>query len=119
MLKKPGKQKKKKEGPGEIYVCKKGDTYTSVSKTYGITARELKTLNDLKSEQIYEGMELKVDPKGDYTEFDKKFYTLEKGETSWKIVAKKLNMKESDLKKLNKEVSDKSFRPGKRIRFEK
>lgn len=109
----------KKSGPGEIYVCKKGDTYTSVAKAYSITTRDLKTLNALKSEPIHEGMELKVDMNGDYSAFDKKFYVLEKGETSWKIVAKKLNLKESDLKKLNKGVSDNDFRPGKRIRTEK
>ncbi len=106
-----------KSGPGEIYICKKGDTYVTVAKAYDISVKDLKILNEIRSEQIFEGMELKVDPKGDYTEYNKKFYTLEKGEDSWKVIAKKLNMKESDLKKLNKGVDDKSFRPGKKIRI--
>jgi LysM repeat protein len=104
-------------GPGETYVAKKNDTYTSIAKTHGMTVKDLKTLNGLKGEQIFEGMELKVTLNGDYTEYDKKFYTLGKGEDSWSVVAKKLNMKTADLKKLNKGLDDDSFRPGKRIRI--
>ena len=52
----------------------------------------------------------------DYSEYDKKFYILEKGENSWKIVAKKLDLKEADLKKLNKGMDESSLRPGKRVR---
>ena len=108
-----------KSGPGEIYSCKSSDTYNSVAKLYSITVKELKTLNGIKNEQMEEGMELKVDPTGDYTEYDKKFYTLSKDEDSWKVVAKKLNMKESELKKMNKGVDDNTFRPGKKIRISK
>lgn len=108
-----------KKGPGEIYSCKSTDTYNSVAKLYSISVKDLKTLNGIKNEQIEEGLELKVDPTGDYTEYDKKFYTLGKDEDSWKVVAKKLNMKESELKKLNKGVDDSSFRPGKKIRIAK
>lgn len=107
-----------KKGPGETYVCKKADTYTSIAKQFGITVKELKDLNGIKAETIFEGMELKVDPSGDYTEFDKKFYTLEKGDDSYKNIAKKLNTKE-DLKKLNKGIDEDSFRPGKKIRIAK
>jgi LysM repeat protein len=77
----------------------------------------LKTLNGLKSEQIYEGMELKVDPTGDYTDFDKKFYTLEKDDKSWKDLAKKFNMKDKDLKKLNPETKEDDLHVGRRIRI--
>lgn len=84
-----------------------------------MTVKDLKALNGLKSEVIYEGMELKVDPAGDYSEYDKKFTTLEKGDDSWKALAKRLSLKDSDLKKLNKGIDDDSFRPGKRIRIAK
>ncbi len=103
-------------GPGELYLVKKNDTYTSIAKTYNMTVKDLKVLNDLKGEQIYDGMELKVTPGGDYAVYDKKFYILGKGESSWSDVAKKLNMKAADLKKLNKGMDDDTFRPGKRIR---
>jgi len=62
---------------------------------------------------------LKVDKNGDYTDYDAKFYTLEKEDDSYSKVAKKLSLKSSDLKKLNKGVEEDSFRPGKRIRISK
>ncbi len=103
-------------GPGEIYTAKKKDTYSTISKTYSMTVKDLKTLNGLKGELIYEGMELKVNIAGDYSEYDKKFTLLLKGDDSWSAVAKRLGKKSADLKKLNKEVDDKDLRPGKRIR---
>jgi LysM repeat protein len=102
---------------GQIHVCEKGDTYGKVAKQYGLTLKELKDLNGIKSEQIRPGMELKVDKNGDYTEFDAKYYTLEKGEDSWNKVAKKLGKKSTDLKKLNKGVNEDLFRPGFRIKI--
>ena len=108
---------KEKSGPGELYTCQKGDTYVKIAKNFSITVKELKQLNDLRSEQIEAGMELKVDPKGNYADYDKKFYTLGKGEERYKDIAKKLNLKDSDLKKLNPGVDEKNFRPGKKIRI--
>ena len=108
-----------KSGPGEIYVCKKADTFTAIAKKYGITVKELKELNSLKGELIDEGMELRVDPKGDYTEYNKKFYTLTKDDKKWADIAKKLEMKPADLKKLNKGVGEDEFRTGKKIRIAK
>ncbi|MCX6290849.1 MAG: OmpA family protein [Bacteroidetes bacterium] len=105
--------------PGKIYVCEKKDTYMSVAKKFGMTMKDLKTLNGLKTEQIAEGMELKVEKTGDYTEFDSKFYTLEKGDESYSKIAKKINMKTGDLKKLNKGVDEDTFHPGKKIRIAK
>jgi peptidoglycan-associated lipoprotein len=105
--------------PGEIYTADKKDTYSSVAKKYSMDVKTLKTLNNLKSELIYEGMELKVTPDGDYTDYDKKFISLEKEDKSWKDVAKKTSLKESDLKKMNKNVDEDQFRTGKRIRIAK
>ena len=105
--------------PGKIHVAEKGDTYQKIAKRYGITQQELKKLNNLKTEPVYEGMELKVEVNGNYTEFDSKFYELQKDDKSWSSVAKKLGMKAGDLKKLNPNVDDSSFREGMRIRKEK
>jgi peptidoglycan-associated lipoprotein len=104
---------------GDIYTADKKDTYSSVAKKYNMDVKTLKSLNNLKAEPIYEGMELKVTPDGDYTDYDKKFYTLEKDDKTWKDVAKKTNLKEPDLKKLNKEVDTDQFRTGKKIRIAK
>ena len=105
--------------PGKVYVAEKKDTYMSISKKFSISMKDLKTINGLKSEQLYEGMELKVEKSGDYTDYDSKFYVLEAGDDSYSKIAKKLNLKTSDLKKMNKEVEETSFHPGKRIRISK
>lgn len=104
-------------GPGELYVAKGKDTYTSIAKTYSMTVKDLKTLNGLKGEVLFEGMELKVTMGGDYTEYDKKFTLLVKGDDSWNNLAKRLGKKAADLKKLNKGMDDDTFRPGKRVRI--
>ena len=104
---------------GDIYTAEKKDTYSSIARKYNMDVKTLKALNDLKSELIYPGMELKVTPDGDYTEFDKKFYTLQKEDKKWKDVAAKTNLKEADLKKLNKNVDEDQFRTGKKIRIAK
>ncbi len=106
-------------GPGEIYVAKKNETYNTIAKQYEMTVKDLKTLNGLKGELIYTGMELKVTPNGDYTEYDKKFHIVEKGETSWSILAKNMSMNASDLKKMNREIDEKDLRIGKKIRIAK
>ncbi|MBL0033379.1 MAG: OmpA family protein [Bacteroidetes bacterium] len=105
------------QASGELYVVKKNDTYSTIAKANSMTVKDLKALNGLKGEVIFEGMELKITPNGDYAEYDKKFRALEKGEDSWSAVAKKLNMKTADLKKLNKGVDEDTFRPGKKIRI--
>jgi peptidoglycan-associated lipoprotein len=105
------------QGAGEIYIVKKNDTYNTIAKQYNMTVKDLKMLNGLKAEQIYDGMELKVTPNGDYTEYDKNFHTLVKGENSWSVLAKNLEMKVADLKKLNKGVDEKDLRVGKSIRI--
>ncbi|MEO8088107.1 MAG: hypothetical protein ABI763_14890, partial [Bacteroidota bacterium] len=71
------------------------------------------------AELIYEGMELKVTADGDYSDYDKKFYTLDKADKKWKDVAQKTKMKEADVKKMNKNIDEDQFREGKKIRIAK
>lgn len=103
--------------PGKIHVVEKGETYGSVAKKYSLTLKDLKTLNGIKAEQIREGMELKTDMNGDYSSYDAKFYVLDKGEDSWSKLSKKLNIKSSELKKMNKGLDEDTFRPGLKIRI--
>ena len=105
--------------PGKIHVAEKGETYAKIAKQYGITQLQLKKLNGIRLEPIYEGMELKVEPNGNYTEYDSKFYELQKDDKSWSGIAKKLGMKSGELKKMNPNVDDKSFHEGMKIRKEK
>ncbi len=104
---------------GKTYVVEKQDTYTSVAKKFSISMKDLKEINGIKGEQLVAGMELKVEKNGDYTEYDSKFYSLEKGDDSYSKVAKKLNLKAADLKKMNMGVEEKAFHPGRRIRISK
>ena len=106
-----------KKEPGKIYTTGQHDTYSSVAKKYNITLKQLKDLNDIKNQQIHPNMELKVDPNGDYTEYDRKFYVLEKGDDSWSKIAKKLNLKSSELKKMNKGVEERDFKAGVKIKI--
>ena len=64
-------------------------------------------------------MELRIDPKGNYTEYNKKFYVLTKDDKKWAELAKKLEIKLADLKKLNKGVGEDEFHTGKQIRITK
>jgi len=104
--------------PGKIHTAEKGESYQKIAKMYAITQIELKKLNDLKNEAIYEGMELKVEKNGNYTAYDEKFYVLTKDDKSWSSVAKKLGMKSGDLKKMNPKIDDSTFRTGMKIRKE-
>jgi peptidoglycan-associated lipoprotein len=114
---------KPKEAPakeaGKIYTCEKKDTYMSVSKKFSISMKDLKSMNGIKAEQIFEGMELKVEKNGDYADYDSKFYILETGDDSYSKIAKKTNLKSSELKKMNKGIEEDTFHPGKRIRIAK
>ena len=85
---KPAEPEAPAKKSGLLHVAAKGETYGAVAKQYGLTLKDLKTLNGIKAEQIHEGMELKVQMDGDYSEFDAKFYTLDKGEDSYYKVAK-------------------------------
>ena len=103
--------------PGKIHRMGLHETYATVAKKYNITVKDLKTLNEIKTEQPHEGMELKVEPTGDYSDYDRKFYTLEKGDDSYSKIAKKLSLKVGDLKKMNKGVDEKFFKVGMRIKI--
>jgi len=104
--------------PGKIHTAEKGETYQKIAKMYGLTQIELKKLNEIKTEAIYEGMELKVEKNGDYAAYDEKFYVLTTDDKSWSSVAKKLGLKSADLKKLNPKIDDNNFRAGLKIRKE-
>jgi peptidoglycan-associated lipoprotein len=102
---------------GVIHKVTKGETYTTIAKKYQLTVKQLKDINDLKgAEPIREGMDLKITPGGDYSEYDRNFYTLDKEDDSYSKIAKKLNKKASDLKKINKGIDEDKLKAGMKIR---
>jgi murein DD-endopeptidase MepM/ murein hydrolase activator NlpD len=99
-----------------IYKVKKGDTLQSIAEKFGIDAQELKSFNNLKSEKVKEGQELKIPAKG--TAKKQKKETQEYGtyvvQKSAKLehVAKKLGVSQRELEELNPELKGKWLKKG-------
>ena len=94
----------------QYHTVKKGDTIASLSKKYGLTATELKELNNLKSKKLKKGQQLLVKRIGP------KIYIVKKGDTIWKI-ARKFDMEVEDLMTLN-ELDSREVQIGEKIYLE-
>jgi len=99
-----------------IYKVKKGDTLYSIAEKFGVDVQELKSFNNLNSEKIIEGQELKIPAKG--TAKKQKKETQEYGtyvvQTGAKLehVAKKLGVSQRELEELNPELKGKWLTKG-------
>jgi murein DD-endopeptidase MepM/ murein hydrolase activator NlpD len=99
-----------------IYKVKKGDTLQSIAEKFGVDVQELKSFNNLKSENIIEGQELRIPAKG--TAKKQKKETQEYGtyvvQKSAKLehVAKKLGVSQRELEELNPELKGKWLTEG-------
>ena len=99
-----------------IYKVKKGDTLQSIAEKFGVDVQELKSFNNLKSEKIIEGQEIKIPAKG--TAQKQKKETQEYGtyvvQKSAKLehVAKKLGVSQKELEELNPELKGKWLTKG-------
>ena len=88
----------KKENANDIstYIVKSGDTLYSIAKKYNTSVSEIKTLNNLLSNTLSIGQELKVPTEvPDYI-----IYTIERGDTLYSI-ARKFNTTISDITSIN------------------
>ena len=92
--------------PVEIdkYIVKKGDTLYSISRKFDITVDEIKKLNNLISNTISIGQELKL-KEDNKTSEQKDIYIVKKGDSLYSI-SKLFNITIADLKKENNIVSD-------------
>lgn len=79
------------------YLVKKGDTLYSIARNNNITVLELKRLNNLTSNEIYEGQKLILKPNSNN---DVDTYTVQVGDTLYSI-AKKYGISVDELKKAN------------------
>jgi murein DD-endopeptidase MepM/ murein hydrolase activator NlpD len=99
-----------------IYKVKKGDTLQSIAEKFGVDVQELKSFNNLKSEKVKEGQELKIPAKG--TAKKQKKETQEYGtyvvQKSAKLehIAKKLGVSQRELEELNPELKGKWLKKG-------
>jgi murein DD-endopeptidase MepM/ murein hydrolase activator NlpD len=88
-----------------IYKVKKGDTLYSIAEKFGVDVQELKSFNNLKSEKIIEGQELKIPAKGTAKKQKKETqeygtYVVQK-DAKLEHVAKKLGVSQRELEELN------------------
>jgi murein DD-endopeptidase MepM/ murein hydrolase activator NlpD len=99
-----------------IYKVKKGDTLQSIAEKFGVDVQELKSFNNLKSEKIIEGQELKIPAKGTAKKQKKETqeygtYVVQKG-AKLEHVAKKLGVSQRELEELNPELKGKWLTKG-------
>ena len=81
-----------------IYIVQKGDTLYSISKKLNISVDMLKSLNKLKTNDIYVGQQLILVEPENQVKYD--IYTVKKGDSLWSI-SQKYNISVNDLIKLN------------------
>ncbi len=99
-----------------IYKVKKGDTLYSIAEKFGVDVQELKSFNNLKSEKIIEGQELKIPAKGTAKKQKKETqeygtYVVQKG-ARLEHIAEKLGVSQRELEELNPELKGKWLTKG-------
>jgi Membrane proteins related to metalloendopeptidases len=99
-----------------IYKVKRGDTLQSIAEKFGVDVQELKSFNNLKSEKIIEGQELKIPAKGTAKKQKKETqeygtYVVQKG-AKLEHIAKKLGVSQRELEELNPELKGKWLTKG-------
>ena len=80
------------------YIVKSGDTLYSIAKKYNTIVDEIKKLNNLKSDNLSIGMELKIKEEPSSTNYID--YVVKSGDNLYSI-AKKYNTTVDEIKKLN------------------
>ena len=85
------------------YVVKSGDSLWSIAKKYATTVNELKSLNNLTSNNLQIGQTLKVPT--NTTSVEANTYTVKSGDSLWSI-AQKYGTTVANLKSLNNLTSD-------------
>lgn len=98
------------------YTVKKGDTLYSISKKYGVSIKELKRLNNLRSSKIKIGQKIKIKVYKNQSE-EKKFilYRVKEGETLY-VISLKYNIPIESLKKINN-IKDNVIFVGQKIKI--
>ena len=81
-----------------IYTVERGDSLYSIAQKYGSTVEEIRNLNNLKSDLLTIGQQLKI-PNNIPTE-TYIIYTVEPGDSLYSI-AKKYNITVDDIKQAN------------------
>ena len=89
----PSEEKKE---TGVVYVVKAGDSLWKIANSYGVSVSELKSANNLKSDTLSIGQQLKIPSSG----VSSTIYVVKAGDSLWKI-ANSYGISVSDLKTAN------------------
>jgi membrane-bound lytic murein transglycosylase D len=112
----------------DIYRVRKGDTLSKVSRRYGTSPEAIKDANNLPSNKLYTGMNLKIPSKGStntqYTKsnansssnLDYKIHTVRRGDTLWKI-AKIYGVEVGEIAKWNNMTTRNRIQPGDKLKI--
>jgi len=114
----------------EIYRVRNGDYLGKIATRHGVSVREIKSWNSLRSDNLRVGQRLTIYTRGSGPKVAKKqpvdikknttqsgevvYYQIQKGDTLWDI-AKAQGMSTNDLKLLNKNLNAKKLKPGDKI----
>ena len=82
------------------YIVVKGDSLYKIAQKYNTTVEELKTLNNLTSNTLYIGQQLKVPTNNIEEEEEYEIYTVVKGDSLW-LISQKYGVSVDDLIEIN------------------
>ncbi|MDD6323345.1 MAG: LysM peptidoglycan-binding domain-containing protein [Bacilli bacterium] len=85
------------------YIVTSGDSLWKIANQYGLTVNQLKQLNNLTSDNLEIGQELKI--KNNIAKDETNVYTVKSGDSLWKI-ANQYGLTVNQLKQLNNLTSD-------------
>ena len=105
-------EEKKIEIKPIIHTVEGRESLGAIAQKYNINIRDLRELNGgLRGVRPFEGLELKVVPDADYSDWDRTRYRVDMGDNLSKI-AKKLDLKSKDIRDLNDGIKDSDLVPG-------
>ena len=92
-----------KTNDSDKYIVMSGDSLWKIANQYGLTVNQLKQLNNLTSDNLEIGQELKI--KNNMAKDETNIYTVKAGDSFWKI-ASQYGFTVNQLKQLNNLTSD-------------
>ena len=110
------KKKKRKKPAPYLYEVKPGDSLGAVGKRFGVSIKELRRWNRLKSDVIYVGRKLKVYPKKPIRVVREREVRVKKGDTLGAI-AEANGVTVSQLMKWNKLRNPRALRAGQSLKI--
>ena len=113
------------------HVVKRSETLGSIARSYGISVRDIQTMNKMKSTKLRLGQELIIPAKAIRTapaspsakkrlpmpeaSLQQKYHRVQRGDTLWDL-SKRYNVSVSDLKSWN-DIDRSTLRPGSRLKL--